>query len=654
MSSDEETDSLNVTVESNDGSLYVPTPQRKVRNRIKNIEIVPSNVCFMDLIQLDKFIKQVNQIRCCATPGCKGALSPINVKSEGLGGAVSITYACNGCASEWALFETSSRYELGDATEISIATQVAFIIAGCTHVTYYKTLKHALGIEAVSWPTFQSTIELMYPVVKEMVDRMCDDAKDDMRRLEQSELGSWSRAVMSADGTWMTRGHHSKNATFSIRNYYNGALLYRKHLCQKGRDDIVEEELYRGTSKGAEGYAARLTFKKAKDEGMNIAIQWQDADSSSSKAVTDHFPDAKVMICGGHAGRAHKKQLEKLQKMKSFTADLIKKYKDTFPTVGNVVCHCSRHKQGCGCLSKTLIEKARNYFSLILSRSESAEEFATKMRALARHARDEHEWDSGRCDFHQLRACSCGKREDGEDLQCEGKDYHSRHVLTCPFHSLAYEIECHERAGMSEQLVHPILKRGHSNWLEASHNVFIRFRPKHIFLERLHYVLSTELALLQSNMTYMYQKRGPQYHWVVELFERLKLPVFEGVQAVLEAFNEQRKLNLDREKTDSSKRRRVQLKTERTVDAQHRKVWSKKHGHDTYGSDDSDLDEDEIKPKGWKKHTTGGKCKCGSTTHQRTTHSECRLNPKSGISNTKKQESGDSVDDRVSEDSDVI
>ena len=62
-----------------------------------------------------------------------------------------------------------------------------------------------------------------------------------------------------------------------------------------------------------------------KDEGMNIAVQWQDADSSS-KAVTDHFPDAKIMICGGHAGSAHKKQLEKLQKTKSFT-DLIRKYR---------------------------------------------------------------------------------------------------------------------------------------------------------------------------------------------------------------------------------------------------------------------------------------------------------------------------------------
>ena len=182
--------------------------------------------------------------------------------------------------------------------------------------------------------------------------------------------------------------------------------------------------------------------------------------------------------------------------MKRYTDTLIKKYEEKFPSVGDVVCHCTRHKSGCGCMSNQFIERARNNFSLILSISESAEEFATKIRALARHARDEHEWDRGRCDFHQPRLCSCNECNDGDDLKCEGKDYHTRYALTCPFHSLAYEIECHERAEMSEQLVHPILKRGHSNWLEASHNVFIRFRPKHIHLEQLHYVVSTELALL--------------------------------------------------------------------------------------------------------------------------------------------------------------
>ena len=137
------------------------------------------------------------------------------MRSVGLGGTVSISCTCNGCGNRGAIFETSSKYELGSATEISVAIQVAFIIAGCTHTTYYKVLKHALGIEAVNWTTFQSTIERMYSVVKEMVDQTCEDAKDDMRRMDQNELGSWGHAVTSADGTWMTR-HHSKNASMEL------------------------------------------------------------------------------------------------------------------------------------------------------------------------------------------------------------------------------------------------------------------------------------------------------------------------------------------------------------------------------------------------------------------------------------------------------
>ena len=152
-------------------------------------------------------------------------------------------------------------------------------------------------------------------------------------------------------------------------------------------------------------------------------------------------------------------------------------------------------------LSEVFIEKAWNNFSLILSNSESVHEFAEPLKALPRHACDKHEWDGGKCTFHALKVCSCGKCEDDAKLKCDGKDYHTRQMLKCPMHSLAYEIECRQRASKSEQLIHPILKWGHSNRLEASHNVFIRFRPKKIYLERLHYTLSIELALLQSNIT---------------------------------------------------------------------------------------------------------------------------------------------------------
>ena len=41
-------------------------------------------------------------------------------------------------------------------------------------------------------------------------------------------------------------------------------LFFTASICVRGKDNTVKEELYQGTSKGAEGYAACLTFKKAK------------------------------------------------------------------------------------------------------------------------------------------------------------------------------------------------------------------------------------------------------------------------------------------------------------------------------------------------------------------------------------------------------
>ena len=140
-----------------------------------------------------------------------------------------------------------------------MSLQVAFIIAGCIHATYCKTLGHSLGNDAVSAPTFLRTIRAMHSIVESMPDEVCEAAKQEMRDKKENELGSWQNAITVADGTWLTRGWHSKNATFTIINYLNGALLYYHHLCQKGRDEVIEEELYRGTSKSAEGLQSEIT-----------------------------------------------------------------------------------------------------------------------------------------------------------------------------------------------------------------------------------------------------------------------------------------------------------------------------------------------------------------------------------------------------------
>ncbi len=174
------------------------------------------------------------------------------------------------------------QYTEYERSKLRKAVQIAFILSGCTHATYLKTLQHTLEINAVSAPAFLDTIRTMCPVVKAMVDEQCEEA---MKHIDVTRLGSWNRAVTTADGAWMTRGYHSKNFTFSVRN--NCALLFRKHLCQRGRDSIIQEPLYEGTSKGAEGYAAKIAFTELNKRGMNVEINWQNADSSYSKAATN-------------------------------------------------------------------------------------------------------------------------------------------------------------------------------------------------------------------------------------------------------------------------------------------------------------------------------------------------------------------------------
>lgn len=101
----------------------------------------------------------------------------------------------------------------------------------------------------------------------------------------------------------------------------------------------------------------------------------------------------------------------------------------------------------------------------------------------------------------------------------------------------------------------------------------------------------------------------------------LNLPVYDGLQEQLELLNKKRKDMLDDEKTEA---RRIELKKERTLDAQHRKEWSKKHGHHTYGDT---VEESSAKTvtAGQSKKGSATKCYCGSTTHKRSTHKNCPL-----------------------------
>ena len=117
----------------------------------------------------------------------------------------------------------------------------------------------------------------------------------------------------------------------------------------------------------------------------------------------------------------------------------------------------------------------------------------------------------------------------------------------------------------------------------------------------------------------MHAKFGVSYHWIPD---RMKLPVFDGVQEALERRNVQRKRGLDRAKTTAVKKRRV-------VEGFQRSEWTKTHGRDAYGGNNEDESDHgkvvkhkraiakprKAKPKG--ESVCGA---CGSSTHKRRTH----------------------------------
>ena len=101
----------------------------------------------------------------------------------------------------------------------------------------------------------------------------------------------------------------------------NNSLLYVVHLCMRGNDNVIDEDLFEGTSKAAEGHAAEIAFGLARDDNVHIEVHWQDGDSSSANSLRVYYPDetkTRVMLCGGHVARSHINKLKSLADKKIF------------------------------------------------------------------------------------------------------------------------------------------------------------------------------------------------------------------------------------------------------------------------------------------------------------------------------------------------
>ena len=105
------------------------------------------------------------------------------------------------------------------------------------------------------------------------------------------------------------------------------------------------------------------------------------------------------MYCGGHVGRQHRKQLEKLSQ-KTFSQKCLSHHKEiVHPSDAELRCTCVRmHRKGCGCMSQAFIAKAvLNHSVALVQSGTDPETFVQAITDLgSHHARDENTWGTVR------------------------------------------------------------------------------------------------------------------------------------------------------------------------------------------------------------------------------------------------------------------
>ena len=146
-------------------------------------------------------------------------------------------------------------------------------------------------------------------------------------------------------------------------------------------------------------------------------------------------------------------------------------------------------------------------------------------------------------------------------------------------------------------VIHPELGKGHSNLPEAAHYVYIRFRSKSVQLVRLHYCLSTNLAVLQSATNWASDVYGSQYYWLKELYERLHLPVTEGMLKNIQAMLTNRSMVLESQRNQVKKEYRVRMKKARLEENEERKRYMKMQAfsHDYGITDEEEFGSEELR-----------------------------------------------------------
>ena len=195
---------------------FLDTPEQR-----RSTDFCYGNSAFLgQKSQVQAFIDQINEMFKCHTSGCEGLLRPVSVRMVGLGGCVKMNYDCNGCVECRLMFASSALHEASKQTVVSVALQVGFVAAGCSHALSWKVLAYALGMYGVSFGHFYKVLKMMQPVVEQSLNEQCERTKQEMKYKPDSAFGRFKKLLHL-----MAMITIVKNFIYHMWNYWMGQAL---------------------------------------------------------------------------------------------------------------------------------------------------------------------------------------------------------------------------------------------------------------------------------------------------------------------------------------------------------------------------------------------------------------------------------------------
>ena len=111
------------------------------------------------------------------------------------------------------------------------------------HYADYASIMGTMGLSTMRRSTWDNLVSWVGPHVNRLANWSCEQVRADIEK-----CGDRSQWMAGFDGFYLTRGHHSNNASATLNDVYSDRVAWFAHRTKRGKDSN-----WQGTSSGAKG-----------------------------------------------------------------------------------------------------------------------------------------------------------------------------------------------------------------------------------------------------------------------------------------------------------------------------------------------------------------------------------------------------------------